>query len=153
MLTTITYDWQKHLGNSIIITKRTVIASVERKASREPKLINGSSRERIRFGLVTITPAVMGESKEVFRRDVGNLFMLSISAIFHNTNNANDGDRSLIKQSNFEFRIEVISRNSCAFRNQLLFRSQLLVVRFIFINLSLRFQKFKFNEENNFLNF
>lgn len=34
----------------------------------------------------------MGESK-IFRRDVGNLSMLSISAIFHNTNDAND-DRS-----------------------------------------------------------
>lgn len=31
--------------------------------------------------------------------------MLSISAIFHNTNDANDGDRSLIKQSNFQFRM------------------------------------------------
>lgn len=51
----------------------------------------------------------MGESK-IRRCDVGNLFMLSISAIFHNTNDANDGDRSLIKQSNFQFRVCVCVR-------------------------------------------
>jgi len=62
-----------------------------------------------RSATITIASCAMGESK-ISQCDVGNLSVLSISAIFHNTNDANDGDRDLIKQSNFQFR--VVSRNS-----------------------------------------
>lgn len=71
----------------------------------EPKLINDRERMILWFGYNNAS-CTIGESK-IYWCNVGSLSMLSISAIFHNTNNANDIDCSLIKHPNFQFYIEI----------------------------------------------